>query len=69
MITIDEIRKRMADEIKQTGLSQTEIAKRLGVKQQTISLYILGKALPALDTFANLCQILDLDANEILCLK
>ena len=69
MITIETISKRIADEIKQTGLSQTEIAKRLGVKQQTISLYVLGKVLPSLDTFANLCEILDLDANEILGLK
>lgn len=25
--------------------------------------------MPALDTFANLCAILDIDANEILCLN
>lgn len=25
--------------------------------------------MPALDTFANLCAVLDLDANEILCVS
>lgn len=25
--------------------------------------------MPALDTFANLCEVLDLDANEILCIN
>lgn len=25
--------------------------------------------MPALDTFANLCAVLDLDANDILCVE
>ena len=44
-----------------------EIAKKIGVKQQTVAQYLSGRAMPALDTFANLCAVLDLDANEILC--
>ena len=31
-----------------------------------MGLYLSGRAMPALDTFANLCSILDLDANEVL---
>lgn len=66
MITIEEIRKRLIDAIKQSGLTQTEIGKRLGVSQQTVSHYLKGDKMPALDTFANLCKILDLDSNDIL---
>lgn len=66
MITLNSIQKRISEAIKQSGLTQTEIAKRIGIKQPTLACYISGRALPALDTFANLCIILDLDANEIL---
>lgn len=69
MITLEEIQKKLAESIKYSGMSQTEIARKIGVKQQQISSYLYGKTLPALDTLANLCQVLDLDANEILCLK
>lgn len=69
MITLNNIQKQLADAIKQSGLSQSEIARRIGVKQSQISCYIYGKKMPALDTFAKLCAVLDLDANEILCVS
>ncbi len=36
------------------------------MSQSTIAHYVRGDILPALDTLANLCAVLDLDANEIL---
>ena len=68
MITLEQIQKRLAEAIKQSGMTQTEIAEKLGVRHQQISCYLLGKKLPALDTFANLCRLLDEDANYILCI-
>lgn len=69
MITLDQIRTRIADAIKQSGLSQTEIARRLNVKPTQICSYIKGRKMPALDTFANLCAVLDVDANDVLCIS
>lgn len=69
MITLEQIQKQLKDAILRSGLTQTSIAQQLGIKQQQISSYIYGKSLPALDTLANLCRILELDANEILCVK
>ena len=66
MITLEQIRNNLQNAIKTCGLTQTALSKQLGVKQQTISHYVKGDIMPALDTFANLCVILDLDANEIL---
>lgn len=69
MITLAEIRTRLIDAIKQSGMSQTELAKKLNIRQQTVSQYLSGRAMPALDTFANLCEILDVDPSDILCMK
>lgn len=69
MITLDQIRDNLVTEIKESGLSQSEIARRLNIKQQAVSQYITGQTMPALDTFANLCKILDISADEILGLK
>lgn len=69
MIVLSQIHNKIKEAIRQSGLTQTAIAKRLGVSQQTIAQYLSGRAMPALDTFANLCIVLDLDANDILCLN
>lgn len=67
MITIEQIQQRLANEITSSNISQAEIARRLGVRHQQISCYLHGKKMPALDTLANLCKILDVDTNYILC--
>ena len=69
MININQIRDKIISAIKNSGLTQKEIANKLGVCQQTISHYFNGTKLPTLDTFANLCVALDLDPAEILCVK
>ncbi|MBO4479803.1 MAG: helix-turn-helix transcriptional regulator [Clostridia bacterium] len=66
MITLQDIQKNLANAIKQSGMTQTELGKRLGVSQQTISHYLKGDKLPALDTFANLCAIIDVNPQDIL---
>ncbi len=67
MITLNSIRVKLIEAIEQSGISQTQLAKQIGVGQQTVSAYLCGKSMPALDTLANLCADLDLDANDILC--
>ena len=69
MITLEQIHGKIKEAIKLSGLSQGEISRSLGVTHQTVSHYVKGDKMPALDTLANLCVVLDLDANEILCVK
>lgn len=69
MITLSQIHERIALAIQDSKLSQEKIAKGINVSQQAVSEYLHGKSYPALDTLANLCAFLDLDANDILCLK
>ena len=67
MITLEQIRKNLIFYIQNNALSKTEISKRVGIKQATLSQYLSGRAMPALDTFANLCVVLDVDPADILC--
>ena len=69
MIVLKQIQDKIIQAIEESGLTQTELAKRLGVKQPTIGQYLSGRAMPALDTFANLCAVLDVDPSDILCLN
>ena len=69
MIVQSKIQQRLAETIRQSGMTQREIAQKLQVSQQMISQYLLGKKMPALDTFANLCEVLDADPAYILCLQ
>ncbi len=62
----DIIKKRLCEELKNSGLSTVEIARRVGVSSEMITQYRTTKKLPKLDTFAKLCKELDLDGNYIL---
>lgn len=67
MISLEQIQLRLAEAIQQSGMTQTAIAKALNIKPTQICSYIKGRKLPALDTLANLCKLLDVDTNYILC--
>lgn len=69
MITIDEIQKRLRDAIKYGNINQKELATKLGINPSTVSKYMKQNKYPSLDTFANICKILDVSADEILGLK
>lgn len=69
MIEIKDIQKRLREEIKNCGLTQKEIAERVGVNPSTISKYLKQDKFPAIDTFANICEVIGASADEILGLK
>ncbi|MDE6060325.1 MAG: helix-turn-helix domain-containing protein [Clostridia bacterium] len=69
MITHDQIKQRIIEEIKNCGMKQEELAKAINVGQSSISQYIKGTKMPSVETIANLCVVLDLNANELLCIK
>lgn len=69
MIRIDEIQKRLREAIMQSGISQKDLADKLGINPSTVSKYMRLDKYPSLDTFANICEVLDVSADEILGLK
>lgn len=69
MVDIQEIQKRLREAIQYGNITQKELAEKLGINPSTVSKYMRLDKYPALDTFANLCEILDISADEILGLK
>ena len=66
---LQAIQKRLRESIKQSALSQKEIAKEIGVSAQTVSKYMKQNIFPALDTLAKLCRLLDVKSDYILGLS
>ena len=69
MIQIEDIQKRLREAIQYGTISQKELAQKLGINPSTVSKYMRLDKYPSLDTFANICEILDVSADEILGLK
>lgn len=69
MINITEIQKRLREAIQYGNITQKELAEKLGINPSTVSKYMRLDKYPSLDTFANICEILDVSADDILGLK
>lgn len=69
MKNIVEIQKRLREAIQYSHITQKELAEKLGINPSTVSKYMRLDKYPSLDTFANICEILDVSADEILGLK
>ena len=69
MAALDIIKARLKEAIKQSGLSQTELANRLSVTQSCVAHYVKGDSIPSLETFALLCKELDEDPAYLLGLE
>lgn len=69
MIKIEEIQKRLREAIAYSNISQKDLAEKLQINPSTVSKYMRLDKYPSLDTFANICEILDVSADEILGLK
>ena len=46
-------------------ITQVELAKRVGIRQQTISHYETGRAKPSLDVAVKLAKVLGVSVEEI----
>lgn len=66
---IESIKKRLVQEIKNSNLTTIEISKRVGVSSEMITQYCTTKKMPSIETFAKLCEVLDVSADYILGLK
>jgi len=66
MTNLEDVRQRLIYEVEHSGMSKIEICKQVGISPSAMSQYKSGRAMPALDTFADICKCIKIDANEIL---
>ncbi len=69
METITKFRIRLIECLKYAHVSQTDLARTVGVSKQCISDYKAGKSMPSLDTLYLLCKALDVSADYLLGLE
>ena len=65
----DELKMKLANAIQKCQCDIPTIAKQLGISQKQFEKYAKGEILPPVVVFANICKILNLDANEIIYKK
>ncbi|MDD7267535.1 MAG: helix-turn-helix transcriptional regulator [Lachnospiraceae bacterium] len=54
---------------KEKGLTQEQLAERLGTSQKSISRWENGKTMPDLSLYEPLCEVLDIQVSELLYAK
>lgn len=64
-----EIIKRLFEEINSSGLTYSEIAKRVGISVVMLSQYKTLYKLPSLETFTKICSVIGASSDYILGLK
>jgi len=57
---------KFQEAVKFSSINYAELSKKLGITKATMSMYKNGKALPSLDVFNNICDILDVSADFLL---
>ena len=62
-----EIGKFIAECRKNKNLTQAQLAEELNVTDRAISKWETGKAMPNFDIMLDLCSILGINVNELLC--
>ncbi len=60
------IKTRLAEEIKNSGMTNTEIAKAIGVNVSLITQFKKLLKLPSITTLSKICEVIGADANYIL---
>lgn len=66
MTTTDIFSTNLSMELKLRHISQSELARKLEIKQQSVNDWCTGKCLPSLENFHELCQILHASADILL---
>lgn len=61
--------ENLRDIVKKSHLTQTEIAKELGIAKSTLSGYLYGNHEPDIDTLIKLSKILNVDIKIVLGLE
>lgn len=64
-----QIGKFIADRRKKFNMTQSELAEKIGITNRAVSKWETGKSIPDVSIMLELCEILDISVNELLCGK
>lgn len=66
MLEQEKIGKYIAEKRKGIGLTQKELAERVGLTDKAVSKWERGKSIPDHDVITRLCEVLNISVNEFL---
>ena len=69
MIDFNKVGRKISLLRKEHNLSQDELADRMFVSRQLVSKWENGTGVPKIDHIIDLCEILDVNFEELLCLE
>lgn len=69
MIDFRKVGRKISSYRKRKNLSQDELAERIYVSRQLVSKWENGTGIPKIDHIIDLCEILDVNFEELLCLN
>ncbi len=62
-----KIGKFIAEQRKKNNLTQMQLAERLGITDRAVSKWETGRAMPDSSIMLELCKLLDISVNDLLC--
>ena len=57
---------RFSEELKNSGIKQTDLAKAIGISKQCVSDFKSGRSFPSIQTLKLICKYLDVSADYLL---
>lgn len=69
MIDFRKVGRKISFFRKRKNLSQDDLAERMYVSRQLVSKWENGTGIPKIDHILDLCEILDVNFEELLCLN
>ena len=54
---------------KESNMTQLQVAERLGANNRAVSKWETGKSMPDVSIMLDLCEVLNISVNELLCGK
>lgn len=61
-----ELAKRAEQVVDKTGMSASNLAKRLGVAESTVANWTAGRTIPRLEIMAEMATLVDMDVKEFI---
>lgn len=66
---MNKFSERLTEVLREKGISQSELAKKINMSQSIVNYYCRGRHEPPFDTLILICNVLDESADYLLGIK